>query len=69
MLRPGIYTTVDQINIKPGETLTVVLYEGIPDGEGQQRFQVVELRVNKQGAPEAFSDDMKVKTFDNWKAL
>ena len=58
---------VSDVNIYPGETMTVWLNR---NGRHREREAVqVELRVREDGMPEIFCDRLRGKSFKGWKPM
>jgi len=67
---PRVYTNVDEITVKRGETLTVWLDKG---EHGKRDVLQVELRLTGEGVPQVFvADDSPanmIGCFGGWKSM
>lgn len=64
MSAPYSTVKIPEIVIKKGETLTVYLRSNC-DSEPLTQIQV-ELRVNNDGIPEIFANDILMSAFEKW---
>lgn len=65
--RISVTDSLEQITIRRGETLTVVL--AVYKGNEHYDFVNVELRVNEDGTREIFCDDLQCKPYSEWKEM
>jgi len=69
LMKPTVTVSVDQVEVRRGQTLTVWLARHTGEQGQYERYQV-ELRVRPDGTPEIYHDEEIVSEyFDDWKPM